>query len=91
MEVIEFIKRRFPTNSNWCTGNCYWFAVILTTRFPNLSIWYAPITGHFVAGDGVCFYDWHGEWHQHEPVYKWEDYEGFDPLQYKRIVKGCIC
>ena len=32
-EVIEFIKRRFPTDSNWLSGNCYYFAKILQERF----------------------------------------------------------
>jgi len=32
-EIVEFLHRRFPTDSNWLTGNCYWMACILATRF----------------------------------------------------------
>ena len=31
--VLEFIHRRFPQDSNWLTGNCYHFALILSSVF----------------------------------------------------------
>ena len=32
-EILDFIQRRFPKDSDWTTGNCYWFAGILGNRF----------------------------------------------------------
>ena len=59
-KVLEFIKRRFPVDCNWCNGNCYWFAAMLHMRFPDLKIWLFPIENHFMVGDGEKFYDWNG-------------------------------
>lgn len=59
--VLEFIKRRFPNDlsSNWLTGNCYYFAVILRERFLTKSptIYYDVIHGHFLTLIGDKLYD----------------------------------
>lgn len=65
-EILDFIKRRFPKDSNWLDGNCYWFAFILCERFPNLQIYYEPVRGHFVAGTPSRYYDWTGVNHDNE-------------------------
>jgi hypothetical protein len=49
-EILEFIHRRFPQDCHWLDGNCFWFALILKKRFPNVEIFYFPIQGHFVVG-----------------------------------------
>ena len=36
--VLKFIKRRFPVDCNWLSGNCYYFAQILMARFPEAKI-----------------------------------------------------
>jgi len=46
--VLEFIHRRFPQDSNWLTGNCYHFALILSSVF-NGDIFYDVVAGHFVT------------------------------------------
>ena len=35
-QILAFIKRRFSQDCNWIDGNCYYFATILKTRFPEL-------------------------------------------------------
>lgn len=92
-EVIkEFIVRRW-SNSNfdckWTIGNCYWFAVILTTRFPYLKIYYEPIIGHFVAGDGTKFYDINGEY-KSSNLKAFEDIKREDDIFYKRLIRDCV-
>ena len=60
-EVEDFIRRRWRgTEARWDDGNCYWFAVILCSRFSELKIYYIPVPGHFVAGDGTNFFDIYG-------------------------------
>lgn len=93
--ICDFIKRRFPVDNNWCAGNCYWFAVILCNRFPELIMWYFPIANHWMAGnkDGTIFYDWHGKSLKEEidetPML-WLDMQEFDSLLYERLVRDCI-
>lgn len=92
-EVLEFIKRRFPTDCNWCNGNCYYFAVILCKRFSWLEPYYLPIEGHFMAGNGTFFFDHRGVHYKselEETPYEWSKYEEFDCLDYNRIVRDCI-
>lgn len=59
--VLEFISRRFPDlkESNWLSGNCYFFSVILYDRFQSLEpeIFYDVIHGHFLTMIEGCLYD----------------------------------
>ena len=89
-EILDFIKRRFPVDCNWCSGNCYWFAVILTKRFPYLSIYYEPILGHFVAGANNKYYDCTGECRFEDEPILFSTLKDSDPLWYERLVKDCI-
>ena len=89
-EILEFIQRRWKKDCDWTNGNCYWFAYILTTRFNNLKIYYLPIEGHFVAGDGITFYDFHGINNLQEKPYLFSQLELEEPHWYKRIVRDCI-
>lgn len=88
-EVLEFIYRRFQGDSDWLTGNCFYFALILCERFKYLNIYYAPIAGHFVAGHNDKYYDWCGEYEDEIPILLTE-IEQSDPLWYSRIVRDCI-
>lgn len=88
-DILEFISRRFKDNCHWLDGNCYFFAVILCERFKNLKIYYAPVEGHFVAGDGDLFYDWRGIYKNENPILL-EDIQKSDPLWYNILVRDCI-
>ena len=86
-KIEEFIKRRWgDTDAHWQDGNCYWFAKILTLRFPYLSIYYLPIVGHFIAGDGKEFYDSLGKVSPQEPCIQEKD---IDRLLYTRLIRDC--
>lgn len=90
-EILDFIHRRWQADADWLTGNCYWFAKILQTRFPELKIYYLPIEGHFVCGDGVAnFYDWNGLVKLQELPFLFSDIEKNDPLWYQRIWDNCV-
>ena len=89
-EVLDFINRRWQKDCDWTNGNCYWFAHILTARFPNLEIFYLPISGHFVAGDGFSFYDWTGQVTLTEKAINWRQLEHDDNLWHGRLVRDCV-
>lgn len=92
-KVEHFINKRFPYNSNWTNGNCYWFAKILTERFTHLKIYYNYQVGHFGAFDvqrGV-WYDWEGK---HEAIprtcYSLSYLKKHDPKWYRRLLRDCV-
>ena len=91
-QVLEFIKRRFPIDNKWTDGNCYFFAVILKSRFPQGIIYYDVIDGHFVVDiDGVK-YDWSGivkDKGKHHYV-EWDKFDQYDELQKRSIINQCI-
>ena len=89
-EIIDFINRRFSKDCHWCDGNCYWFAVILTQRFPYLDILYLPVENHFVAGVSGVYYDWTGEITPEEDIILWDNMQSYDSLLYERIVRDCL-
>lgn len=88
-ETLDFIQRRFSKDCHWLDGNCYYFAVILCTRFPHLSLYYAPIAGHFVAGHDGEFYDWRGRYEDEIPIL-FDEIKESDHAWYARIVRDCI-
>jgi len=90
-EVLEFIHKRFPNDCFWLNGNCYYFALILKTRFAG-TIYYDVIDGHFVTMIGANKYDWSGvvdESGNHRYV-RWDDFGKYDSIQRERIISGCI-
>lgn len=92
-EVLEFIHRRFPSDCSWCTGNCYFFGVILLARFPEGKLLYDVIDGHFVVCIGDAYYDWTGKvnmpYVEHYLV-EWDKFDEYDSLWKKRIVRDCV-
>ena len=89
-KIKEFIGRRFPIDCDWTTGNCYWFALILSEQF-GLDIYYLPIPGHFVAGNGSEFFDYHGKYEiGDEPIILLGELKRLDPLQAKRLEDNCM-
>ena len=91
-EILEFIHRRFPNEDNWLTGNCYWFAYILTARFyPYLQIYVFPIQNHFVVKDpDGRFYDWSGEVFPKETPLTHAEAYGYDIEWANRLKRDCI-
>ena len=91
-EIFDFIQRRFTQNCEWDSGNCWWFAAILCTRFKELEIWYEPVEGHFYASEnGTIFYDWRGAHFnmENKPI-PFKDIEKQDHLWHNRIIRDCI-
>ena len=96
-EIIKFINK-FQTagmTDNFINGFCYWFAVILRNRFPEMRIFYDLIDGHFFCYDPetkYC-YDAIGKFKQTYPLSRyadWEEYSSIDPIHYNRISELCI-
>lgn len=95
-EVKDFIDRRFKTDCQWMSGNCYYFSIILADRFKlyNPCMYYDPIDGHFLCRIGNRFYDFTG-WHKYdksdvEKFYKWNELKELDYTWYSRIVRGVL-
>lgn len=88
-EIVEFIRRRFPVDCDWTTGNCYYFAVILQARFPDGQIVYDPIDGHFLFLYHDRLYDYKGKAKSRSYVL-WDDYDKYDALQKQVIIRDCI-
>lgn len=90
-EIEEFIMRRFgSSDAEWLNGNCYWFAVILTNRFPHLKIYYEYVTGHFVAGLDGIYFDATGRMIPYKEPILFEQLKKDDILWYNNIVRDCI-
>ena len=71
-------------------GCCYWFAVILHTRFPESQIVYEPVLNHFaVAVEGRVF-DVTGDVTD-RAVSGWIPWDSYaDEPHRRRIVRDCI-
>lgn len=91
-KIEEFIKKRFPQDCNWTTGNCYYFAKILQARFPEGRIWYEVIYGHFVYELYYQFYDWTGKVKSSadKKYIPWDELDEYDPYVKERIIRDCI-
>lgn len=89
-EVLEFIQRRFKINCNWLNGNCYYFAIILKDRFPEGTIYYDVIWGHFVFKYHDEFYDWNGVVERFGYLVEWDKFEEYDAAEKVRVIQGCI-
>lgn len=88
--VLTFIHTRFPIDCNWTNGNCYYFAIILSARFPSGKILYDPIMGHFLFRYKGKVYDYNGEHEDNADYLEWAHYTSYDPLDYARVVRDVI-
>ena len=88
--VIEFINRRFKKNCDWTNGNCYYMSLILKDRFPDGSIYYDVINGHFVFLYNENFYDWNGIIEPDGYLVEWDKFDEYDSLQKKVIIRDCL-
>lgn len=105
-DVIEFVARRFPNakeDLHWVSGNCYYFAVILKTRFPLGHIIYDVIDGHFlflynnllIDASGSTYIDTvpiigDDNFKITDTLIVWDYFDKYDSLQYQRIIRDCI-
>ena len=89
-DIQEFIQRRFQSDCNWLTGNCYYFSLILKDRFPDGVIYYDVINGHFVFKYLEKYYDWSGEIHPQGYLVEWDKFDKYDSLQKQVIIRDCI-
>ena len=90
-KILEFIQRRFMNDCNWVDGNCYYFAIILKDRFPEGKIFYDIINGHFVFKYQDNVYDWNGIYNSEEEfLVDWENFDEYDSLLKKRIIRDCV-
>ena len=90
-KILKFISNRFPTDCNWLTGNCFYFAQILKARFPEGEIYYDVIFGHFLFKIYNNYYDWSGKVEYIGQPVKWDTFQSeYDSLQYERIIKDCV-
>lgn len=88
--VLNFIQRRFTIDCNWMNGNCYYFSLILQSRFSNGVIIYDPIDGHFLFRlDNFC-YDFKGKHKLPKVYYVWNKLKDEDINEYNRIKRDCI-
>lgn len=87
--IIEFIQRRFPSDCNWTSGNCYFFAIILQSVFGG-DIYYDVVNGHFLLQCEGKLYDWTGKTKSSGFLVRWNDFEQYDSVQKERIIKDCI-
>ena len=90
MDVLTWIKQRFPVDCNWTTGNCYFFAKMLEAAFPGGTIMYDPIVGHFLYKYQNCLYDYHGIQPVPTVLYRWEQYKYDDPKHWLHIMRDCV-
>lgn len=90
-EVLHFIKR-FSRNEGtidtFCFGCCYWFAKILSLRFPDSEIVYADAHNHFGTLINNRVYDITGDI---TDKYKWDVWKEMpDDSHRRRIITDCI-
>ena len=96
-EILEFIhefsKFGKPVVTAFTCGNCYWFAHILHTRFPDSKIVMLPVEGHFVTKINEKLYDIEGNVttkYKNSPKDDWEEYKLIEPEHSKQIERDCI-
>lgn len=91
-EILEFIHRRFKQDCEWTSGNCYYFALILKTRFRKGKIVYDVIDGHFLYLQGEKLYDHRGvqDLTDRSIIIEWDKFGEYDKNQKRRIIRDCI-
>ena len=90
-DIIQFIRKRFPNDSHWTDGNCFYFSTILKARFPDGTIYYDVVRGHFLFEHQGAYYDWSGlQSPTLSDLVKWENFDKYDISRMKRIIRDCI-
>ena len=74
-------------------GFCYYFALILKSRFPEGKIYYY-FPEHFVFKYQDRLYDITGDctemWNDQEALYDWEEFQKIEPSISKSTIRDCI-
>ena len=94
-EVQRFI-RRFTAHGHqvedcFTCGCCFWFARVLTERFPGAEIVYDAIANHFAARIGGRVYDITGDVTD-KALAPWQPWDGYEEGSSHRagIIRDCI-
>ena len=95
INVENFLKRFHPKDQTvdyvFTSGCCYWFALILNTRFPDSKIMYEPVLNHFVTEIDGRLYDVTGDvTSKYTNIVEWDTYALDDDLYRNRIIRDCI-
>lgn len=90
-EVDDFLKR-FHTSKDidevFTKGCCYWFAFVLSRRFPEGRIMYDQINNHFTTEINGSLYDITGDVTGKYSVEPWDELN--DELLKNRLARDCI-
>ena len=91
-EILNFIQRRFPQDNQWISGNCFYFATILKTRFPQAEIMYDVIYNHFFVATDNSYYDWTGKINKNSDSYvvSWDQMDSYDSLEKEHVLRDCV-
>lgn len=92
-EILDFIKHFSGAMETFTSGCCYWFAYILSERFPGAVIEYMPVPGHFIASIGGRLYDVTGdvtEAYENEFRVRWDGMDSYDPEVRRRVERDCV-
>lgn len=101
MTILDFIakfnsrERLFVLKDTFTNGFCYYFAVILKTRFPEVVIYYDQIDGHFISLYEGKFYDITGHLAKYDTMnrgglWRWDRLESEDELLFDRVWNDCV-
>lgn len=87
LDDIETFNKRF-NDPKWLSGDCYYYAVILQSKFGG-KICYDPIKGHFfVKIDNNCF-DFNGVYTP-TTCLDFESLKESDPIWVERLERDCM-
>lgn len=98
-KVLSFINKRFSYDDHWANGNCYYFAIILRARFPEVNIYYDAVAGHFIVGAlstdrtnnlSIHYFDWNGRYYSDTKPILFAEIQREDEQWYRRLVRDCI-
>lgn len=93
-EVLDFIANFNPGGDCqevidvFTCGCCYWFAFILTHRFPVSELMYDEVENHFAARIGDRIYDITGDITGRGGMVPWSSID--DELLVQHIIRDCI-
>lgn len=93
-EIIRFIDRFTrqgqlkDTITTFTDGCCFWFAFILHTRFPDSTIMYDPVIGHFITRIHGHDYDIRGDVTGKYEAYSWDD--GTEQFEKAHVIRDCV-
>lgn len=88
-KVLKFINEFKDGQFMFLNGKCYWFAVILKSRFNEGNIVYNPVMNHWAVEIDEELYDVSGII-SNDGFYLWPGEFPEDNLHYNRLIRQCI-